>query len=468
MLKSVKNPVKLSNVFVWFSLVAFFALLSNTTFSQSGEELFKANCAACHKVTADKFVGPGLKDVEKKRSREWLLAWTKNSQEFIATGDSAAIAIFEEYNKTVMTPFDFLGDTAINSIFDYIATADSAVPAESAPVETVAETPAATTDAQPAEVADPGSSIIWWFTFIVVIIVALFIYSTYKNVHKALDENGYLNYKDPNKNYLSTFMVMLACSGLIIFLLKEALASNTAGFNFVMFGGLPYIALAIFLIGSILRYKNIGFKVSSLSSQFLEGRQLFFGSQPFHWGMLVLFLGHLVAFAIPKAIIFWNGHPVRLFILEISSLVFALSALIGLILLIKRRFTNRRIMVVTNNMDALVYVVLLIQIVSGISIALFARWGSTWFATSLTPYLRSIFMFDPQVDVAYAMPWYAQIHIISAFIIIAIIPFTRFMHFLVAPIDYIWRKYQIVYWNWNRKSIRKSTAHTYGKLPRNH
>jgi nitrate reductase gamma subunit len=125
-------------------------------------------------------------------------------------------------------------------------------------------------------------------------------------------------------------------------------------------------------------------------------------------------------------------------------------------------------MVVTNSMDTLVYVILLVQIVSGIAIALFARWGSTWFASSLTPYLRSIFVFDPQTGTAAAMPWYAQIHIISAFFIIAIIPFTRFMHFLVAPIHYIWRKYQVVYWNWNRKTIRKSSAHTYGKLPRNH
>ncbi|MBI3136463.1 MAG: respiratory nitrate reductase subunit gamma [Bacteroidetes bacterium] len=466
MLQTVKNPGKLSRAFVWFSLVAFFAMLSTTGISQSGEELFKTNCSPCHKITDEKFVGPGLKGVTEKRSTEWLLAWTKNSQEFIASGDSAANAVFEEFNKSVMTPFDFLGDSAILSIFDYIAAAENA-PAETTPVETVA---AAETPAVPAtvEAADPGAGIIYWFTIIVIIIVAFFIYSTYRNVHKALDENGYLGYKNPNKNYFFTFLIMIGCSVLIIFLLTQALASNTPAFNTLMFGGLPYIALAVFFIGTIFRYKNIGFKVSSLSTQFLEGRALFFGSQPFHWGLLVLFFGHLIAFLIPRAVIFWNGDPLRLVILEVTSLVFALSALIGLILLIKRRFTNRRVMVVTNNMDALVYVVLLIQIVSGISIALFARWGSTWFATSLTPYLRSIFTFDPQVGVANAMPWYAQIHIISAFFIIAIIPFTRFMHFLVAPVSYIWRKYQVVYWNWNRKSIRKSTAHTYGKLPRNH
>ena len=462
MLKTVKNPAKISKAYTWFMLVAFFATISINGSAQSGEELFKTNCSACHKTTDEKFVGPGLKDIGQRRTQEWLLARTKNSQALIASGDSIAVEIFKTYNSSVMAPFEFLGDTAILSIFDYIATAETIVETNDSTAIATAEVPMV------AEPSDPGSEIIYWFGLIIVILLVWLFYSTYKSVHKAMDENGYLDYKDPHKNYLTTFLVMLGATGFVIYLLKMALASNTPGFTTLMFGGLPYIALTVFLIGSIFRYKNIGFKVSSLSTQFLEGKQLFFGSQPFHWGLLVLFFGHLIAFMIPKAVIFWNGHPVRLFILEITSLVFALAALIGLILLIKRRFSNRKIMVVTNKMDTLVYVILLVQIISGISIALFARWGSTWFASSLTPYLRSIFVFDPQTATAGAMPWYAQIHIISAFFMIAIIPFTRFMHFLVAPVHYIWRKYQVVYWNWNRKSIRKSTAHTYGKLPRNH
>jgi hypothetical protein len=48
-------------------------------------------------------------DVGQRRTQEWLLAWTKNSQELIASGDSIAVAIFKEYNNSIMTPFDFLG-----------------------------------------------------------------------------------------------------------------------------------------------------------------------------------------------------------------------------------------------------------------------------------------------------------------------------------------------------------------------
>lgn len=467
MLNRTKENGRLTSTILLVSLLAFFGLTTISSHAQ-GEDLFKTNCAACHKLTDAKFVGPGLKDITKKRSMEWLLAWTKNSQALIGTGDADAIAIFEEYNKTVMTPFEgVLDDSAIVSIFEFIESNGSA-PAATAEAPVEAEQPIIAAAPEETAPSNPGQIILNIFIVVVFILIVYGLYAAYKSVHRSMDETGYLGYKNYNKNYLITFVSILAASGIVIYFLKEGFALNSPGFNGFMFGALPYVVLAIFLIGTIFRYKNIGFKVSSLSSQFLEGRQLFFGSQPFHWGILFLFFGHLIAFLIPKAVILWNGHPVRLLILEISSLAFAIAALVGLILLIKRRFSNKRIMVVTNNMDTLVYVILLVQIISGISIAVFARWGSTWFASSLTPYLRSIFTFDPQIGVASAMPWYAQLHIVSAFLIIAIIPFTRFMHFLVAPIDYIWRKYQVVYWNWNRKSIRKSTAHTYGKPTRNH
>lgn len=283
---------------------------------------------------------------------------------------------------------------------------------------------------------------------------------------KLEEENGPT--PDKKNNYGAIFIGMLVIACGVVFALKTGLEENIGALNGFAFAIFPYLAFAIFIIGSIYRYKNKGYQVSSLSSQFLEGKQLFFGSQPFHWGILVIFFGHLIAFLVPSAVIAWNGDPVRLLILEVSSFAFGLSALLGLILLIKRRLSSRRLSPVTNKMDMLVYVVLFVQIISGLGIAIFARWGSTWFATSLTPYLRSVFAFDPDLNVVNAMPWFVQVHIISAFFIIAIIPFTRFMHFLVAPVDYIWRDYQLVVWNWNKKKIRKSTTYFPGKDIKNH
>lgn len=227
--------------------------------------------------------------------------------------------------------------------------------------------------------------------------------------------------------------------------------------NTLLFAVLPYACLAIFLVGSIYRYMNRGFSVSSLSSQFLEGKKLFWGSQPFHWGLFFLFFGHLIAFLFPRAVLAWNGQPIRLLILEISSFAFGLCALLGLLLLISRRLTTKRVQMVTSKMDIVVYLILIIQIISGLMVAYYNRWGSSWFASFLTPYLRSIFVFDPQIDaIASVNSFWLKTHVISAFSIIGIIPFTRFIHFLVYPVDYLWRSYQQVIWNWDRKNIRTS------------
>jgi len=163
-----------------------------------------------------------------------------------------------------------------------------------------------------------------------------------------------------------------------------------------------------------------------------------------------------------------NSTDMHTFIHPLSESIPALGALIGLILLVKRRLTYKTLLVVTNKMDMVIYTVLFVQILSGLGVAFFVRWGSSWFASALTPYLRSVFTFNPDTSVLASAPIFVQLHVISAFLIIALIPFSRFMHFLVAPVDYLWRKYQIVVWNWNRKSIRQSTKHTFGKRPRNH
>lgn len=238
--------------------------------------------------------------------------------------------------------------------------------------------------------------------------------------------------------------------------------------DYLLYVVFPYTCLAIFIIGSIYRYINKPFSVSSLSSEFLEKKKLFLGSQLFHWGLVILFFGHLIAFLFPDSVIGWYRQPVRLLILETSAFVFGLSAFFGLILLIHRRLTNRRVQIVTTKMDFVVFIILLVQIISGLVLAYTNRWGSAWFSAFLTTYLRSIFVFNPQIDaIASVNSLSLKIHVISAFSLIGFIPFTRFMHFLVYPFDYIWRSYQQVTWNWNRKSIRVSRSHSIGRKSRN-
>jgi len=223
-----------------------------------------------------------------------------------------------------------------------------------------------------------------------------------------------------------------------------------------LFIGLPYAVIVIVLVGTIFRYRAFGFKVSSLSSQFLESRELFMGIRPFHWGIITLFFGHLIGFLFPKSVMLFGRVPWRLFIIEAAALGFGFLTLYGLLMLIIRRAKHNRLMAVTSRMDILVYVILAVQVISGIWIALTARWGSVWFAATLVPYVKSVFLLSPDIAAISAMPLSVKIHTVSAFVLIGIIPFTRFMHFLVYPFTYIGRPYQIVIWNWNRKKIRNS------------
>lgn len=224
--------------------------------------------------------------------------------------------------------------------------------------------------------------------------------------------------------------------------------------NVFLFIALPYIAIAVFLIGTIYRYKFTKYKYSSLSSEFLETKALFWGSVPFHWGIVVLFFGHLAAFLLPDVILSWNSSYIRLLILEISGFIFGLSAFIGLLNLLKRRLFNKRILIVTTKMDIFIVALLLTEIFFGLWIAFGYRWGSSWFALIMTPYITSLFSINPQIDAVVSMPWVVKTHVVLAFIIILILPFTRLVHLLVYPLSYLWRPYQKVLWYWNKKELR--------------
>ncbi len=159
--------------------------------------------------------------------------------------------------------------------------------------------------------------------------------------------------------------------------------------NTFLFVAFPYAAVVVFVFGVTYRYRQKGFTVSSLSSQFLEGKKLFWGTIPFHIGILVVFFGHLTAFLLPRATLAWNSIPVRLIVLEVTAFTFGLSMLIGLAALMVRRFTNPRIRAVTTKTDVAIELLLLAQIVLGCWIALGFRWGASWFAADLSPYLWS-------------------------------------------------------------------------------
>jgi mono/diheme cytochrome c family protein len=92
--------------------------ISDEAIIAEGESLFKANCRACHAVK-QQLVGPALAGVYDRRDMDWIKAFVKNSQAVIASGDEYAVALYEEYNNTVMTSFN-LSDSEIESVIAYV------------------------------------------------------------------------------------------------------------------------------------------------------------------------------------------------------------------------------------------------------------------------------------------------------------------------------------------------------------
>ena len=84
----------------------------------SGESLFKGNCTVCHAIN-EVVIGPALRDVHERQSEEWIYAFIKNSQKVIKSGDEYAVKLYEQYNKTLMTSFDFSNEE-LNAIVTYI------------------------------------------------------------------------------------------------------------------------------------------------------------------------------------------------------------------------------------------------------------------------------------------------------------------------------------------------------------
>jgi len=84
-----------------------------------GEKLFKTTCTACHQISDQTLVGPGLKNVDKRRSANWIVKFVKNSQALIKSGDKQAVEVFNKFNQVPMPNHDY-SDAQILSILAYI------------------------------------------------------------------------------------------------------------------------------------------------------------------------------------------------------------------------------------------------------------------------------------------------------------------------------------------------------------
>jgi nitrate reductase gamma subunit len=204
----------------------------------------------------------------------------------------------------------------------------------------------------------------------------------------------------------------------------------------------PYAAVLLVVVATTYRVRYRKFSVSSLSSQLLEREKLYWGSVPFHWGILIILLGHLMALIIPSSFTAWNSVPVRLYALEITGFALAAWALGGLGILLWRRFQSKRVRVVTTRMDLVVLVLIIAQVVTGMAVALFYRFGSFWGPEVFAPYIRSLMTLDPRPELLADLAIVIRLHVFLFFVFLGIFPFTRLVHVITVPLQYIFRPWQ--------------------------
>jgi len=234
--------------------------------------------------------------------------------------------------------------------------------------------------------------------------------------------------------------------------------------NYLLFGWYPYLAITVLVVGSILRFDKGQYTWRSQSSQFLRRRQMMLGSNLFHLGVLVLFVGHFIGLLTPAAVFNFVGvsHGFKQVTALVVGGIAGIAAFVGCTLLLHRRLFDPRIRRSSSIGDILVLVLLWLQIFLGLSTTI-------WTIRALDGHEMVLFMgwasgltrFDPGasaliIDTALVY----RAHIVLGLTLFLITPFTRLVHIWSAPIWYLFRPgYQIVR---SRSRGRGSTTPTGG------
>ena len=220
LLKVVTTPTLLS---IFFALIFSSFITAQEADVQKGKSLFNANCAACHKLNK-RAVGPALAGVSEKYDKEWLYAWIKNPMGMVKAGDPQAVAVYEEYNKSVMTAFPQLSNEDIDDILAYT---DYTPPAPAVPAA-VATTASTTGD-------DTSSTLILGILVLVLLVLITMLYLVNNTLRKIAAANGIEIIKAEKEKRLPLWKAYVQNSFLVfvsvIFLL---LSSAYFGYGYLM------------------------------------------------------------------------------------------------------------------------------------------------------------------------------------------------------------------------------------------
>jgi nitrate reductase gamma subunit len=221
-----------------------------------------------------------------------------------------------------------------------------------------------------------------------------------------------------------------------------------------LFGVFPYLALVFAVGGGIYRYVKDPFSYSSLSSELLEKRWLFWGSVAWHFGIIPVLLAHLAAGLFPAQAAAVHANGLATFFLETIGLALGILAAFGVLILAVRRVVRPEAAAVTTPMDALVLAALAVQVTAGVVLSVRYRWGSIWYLDTASPWFWSLVRLKPDFSAIHPLPGLVRFHMFNGFVIIALFPVSRLVHLVSVPVSYLWRPFQVVIWNRRRRPDR--------------
>jgi len=219
--------------------------------------------------------------------------------------------------------------------------------------------------------------------------------------------------------------------------------------NHLFFGLYPYIAIAVFFVGSMLRYDREQFTWKTGSSQMLESKGIKKGSLAFHIGIIMVLLGHFVGLLTPPAV--WHALGIEASTKQLIAMgaggFFGLICLYGMTILLKRRLTNPRVRATSTTMDIMILVLLYIQLLLGLVSILFSfnhLDGADMLL--MMNWAQSIVMLDPIQASASLAPvgLIYKLHIFLGMTLFVLFPFSRLVHVWSVPVRYMRRNYHVV------------------------
>lgn len=212
---------------------------------------------------------------------------------------------------------------------------------------------------------------------------------------------------------------------------------------------IPYVCLAFFALGHVWRYRYDKFGWTTRSSQLYERRLLRWASPLFHFGILAVFLGHVMGLGIPKAWTDAVGMSQELYHLMAISIgaVAGVSTVVGLALLIYRRRTVGPVFRATTRMDKVMYLVLAVVIFLGmwntVAGSMLNLGGEYDYREGVSVWFRGIFQLSLHPELMADAPLGFQLHGMAAMLLFALWPFTRLVHVFSVPLGYLWRPYVV-------------------------